>query len=257
MADATQHTLDSLMLSLRARNCLTQAGIDTVEDLLSYTASDLNCLPWLGSVTLKDIVDCLSNAGFAIRLDELHLPQSPQSAWTYILLSERGEIYLGATTNVRSRLKAHNSRGNSSWTKGRRWHILDVRLFESKSAAFSYELELEKHPHKKSSGSYNALNEHPKLPSCMAISSIQPIGCIVTIRLTLKQLFAKMRSNHSVQNTETSGVLRVSIAFLLGCAHLPFPRCAASISRKQAGLRDSTWRGAHPAPHCGTLTVLA
>ena len=30
-----------------------------------------------------------------------------------------------------------------------------------------------------------------------------------------------------------------------------------SISRKQAGLRNSTWRGAHPAPHCGTRTVFA
>src|SRR5450759_4817066 len=30
-----------------------------------------------------------------------------------------------------------------------------------------------------------------------------------------------------------------------------------SISRKQAGLRNSTWRGAHPAPHSGTRTVLA
>jgi len=30
-----------------------------------------------------------------------------------------------------------------------------------------------------------------------------------------------------------------------------------SISRKQAGLRNSTWRGAHHAPHCGTRTVLA
>jgi hypothetical protein len=30
-----------------------------------------------------------------------------------------------------------------------------------------------------------------------------------------------------------------------------------SISRKQAGLRNSTWRGAHPAPHCGTRTMLA
>ena len=32
-------------------------------------------------------------------------------------------------------------------------------------------------------------------------------------------------------------------------------RCAVpSISHKQAGLRNSTWRGAHPAPHCGTRT---
>jgi hypothetical protein len=39
------------------------------------------------------------------------------------------------------------------------------------------------------------------------------------------------------------------------------PRFAAlrvlSISRKQAGLRNSTWQGAHPAPCCGTRTVLA
>jgi len=35
------------------------------------------------------------------------------------------------------------------------------------------------------------------------------------------------------------------------------PYGVPSISRKQAGLRDSTWRGAHPAPHCGTRTVLA
>jgi hypothetical protein len=27
-----------------------------------------------------------------------------------------------------------------------------------------------------------------------------------------------------------------------------------SISRKQAGLRNSTWRGIPPAPHCGTRT---
>ena len=30
-----------------------------------------------------------------------------------------------------------------------------------------------------------------------------------------------------------------------------------SISCKQTGLRNSTWRCAHPAPHCGTRTMLA
>jgi predicted GIY-YIG superfamily endonuclease len=137
------------MLSKRANNCLARAGIDTVDVLLSYTANDLERLPWLGRVTMKELVGRLSEVGLSLRQDGLPLTQLQQSAWAYILLSERGEIYLGATTNLRSRLKAHNSSRNSGWTKGRRWHILGVRLFESRYAAFSYEQELKKHPHKK------------------------------------------------------------------------------------------------------------
>ncbi len=146
MVDATQRSIEFLMLSKRANNCLARAGIDTVDELLSYTASDLKRIPWLGRVTINELVDRLSEVGFSLRQDE---PQLQQSAWTYILLSEGGEIYLGATTNLRSRIKQHNSSGNSGWTKGRRWHILSVRLFESRYAAFSYEQELKKHPHKK------------------------------------------------------------------------------------------------------------
>lgn len=148
LVDVSQHTIASLMLSKRANNCLERAGIDTIDKLLSYTPSELKRLPWLGSVTIKEIVDCLSKVGLSLR-HEVHPSSAPHKPCTYILLSEIGEIYLGATSNLRARLKNHNSSGNSGWTKGRRWHILGVRQFESKAEAFSHELELKKNPHKK------------------------------------------------------------------------------------------------------------
>jgi len=49
-------------------------------------------------------------------------------AWSYLLLSERGEVYLGATTHLRHRLRDHNSSGTRS-TRGRKWHLLAVRPF--------------------------------------------------------------------------------------------------------------------------------
>lgn len=47
----------------------------------------------------------------------------------YLLLSERGEVYLGYTGNLRRRLREHNDPGNRSWTRGRRWRLLAVRCF--------------------------------------------------------------------------------------------------------------------------------
>jgi predicted GIY-YIG superfamily endonuclease len=70
-------------------------------------------------------------------------------AWSYLLLSNRGEIYLGATTDLHERLRSHNSSRNTGWTKGRRWHLLGIRAFETRKEAFSYEAELKKKPHKK------------------------------------------------------------------------------------------------------------
>jgi predicted GIY-YIG superfamily endonuclease len=70
-------------------------------------------------------------------------------AWTYLLLSERGEVYLGATTHLRQRIRSHNSRESTQWTRGRRWHLLAVRGFANRKEAFAFELELKKQPHKK------------------------------------------------------------------------------------------------------------
>lgn len=69
-------------------------------------------------------------------------------AWTYLLITERGEEYLGATTNLRQRLRSHNSLDSTQWTRGRKWHLLAVRGFATREEAFGYEHELKRGPHK-------------------------------------------------------------------------------------------------------------
>jgi hypothetical protein len=76
-------------------------------------------------------------------------------------------------------------------------------------------------------------------------------------------LFAGMaRSYHSNQINTAGGRPATSYFLLLRqnkvtkekATPVYRPFGVPSISRKQAGLRNSTWRGAHPAPHCGTRT---
>ncbi len=61
------------------------------------------------------------------------------TSWTYLILSSKGEVYLGATTNLRARLRSHNSPGNKGFTKGRQWHLLAARRFATRKEAFDYE----------------------------------------------------------------------------------------------------------------------
>lgn len=79
MVDTTQHTIESLMLSKRAQNCLERAGIDTIEELLSYSQNDLFRLPWVGRVTVKELVDVLSEIGFSLSNNSRPLTQLQQS----------------------------------------------------------------------------------------------------------------------------------------------------------------------------------
>jgi predicted GIY-YIG superfamily endonuclease len=65
-------------------------------------------------------------------------------AWTYLILSERGEVYLGATTNIRNRLRSHNSK-SGQYTSGRHWHLLAAKGFLSRKEAFQYESYLKGH----------------------------------------------------------------------------------------------------------------
>lgn len=68
----------------------------------------------------------------------------PVPSWTYLLLSERGEVYLGATTNLRQRLRQHNASNNDGFTRGRRWHLLAVQRFSTRQQAFAHEDRLKK-----------------------------------------------------------------------------------------------------------------
>ena len=62
--------------------------------------------------------------------------------WTYLLLSELVEVYLGATKNLRKRFRAHNGPSNGRFTGGRRWHLLAVRKFETRAEAFDEEARM-------------------------------------------------------------------------------------------------------------------
>jgi putative endonuclease len=66
------------------------------------------------------------------------------AAWTYLLVCAEGLTYLGATTNLKRRIHAHNSQNNTGWTKGRKWHLLAARRFDSREEAFAYEGLLKK-----------------------------------------------------------------------------------------------------------------
>lgn len=74
---------------------------------------------------------------------------APVPSWTYLILSERGEVYLGATTNLRQRLRQHNAPDNEGFTRGRRWHLLAVQRFSTRKQAFAHEGRLKKSLHLK------------------------------------------------------------------------------------------------------------
>ncbi len=75
--------------------------------------------------------------------DSQDLPNEDGSGgWTYLLLSEWGEVYLGATKNLRKRFRAHNGPSNGRFTGGRRWHLLAVRKFETRAEAFDEEARM-------------------------------------------------------------------------------------------------------------------
>ena len=67
-----------------------------------------------------------------------------RGAWTYLLFSSRGEVYLGATKDLRARFRSHNSPHNTGFTRGRRWHLLAVRRFGTRKEAFDHEQRLKR-----------------------------------------------------------------------------------------------------------------
>lgn len=59
--------------------------------------------------------------------------------WTYLLVSNSGATYVGASTDLRGRLRAHNAKCNRGWTRGQTWHLLGVIRFSSRAQAFEME----------------------------------------------------------------------------------------------------------------------
>jgi putative endonuclease len=54
--------------------------------------------------------------------------------YVYVLLSEKGEFYVGYTSNIERRISEHNSGQNES-TKGRRWKLAYYEAYASKADA--------------------------------------------------------------------------------------------------------------------------
>lgn len=149
MSDTPLHTFESLKLSWRARTYLYSANVNSVDDLLKLTRYELSQLPQIGRTTVTSIVEKLASAGLELRSVTRFKSPGGNSHWTYILVSEHGETYLGATSNLRARFRGHNDAENRGSTRGRRWHILGLRQFANRADAFQHEAYLKKnHPKK-------------------------------------------------------------------------------------------------------------
>lgn len=149
MSDSPLHTFESLKLSWRARTYLRSANVNSVDDLLKLTRYELSQLPQIGRTTVTSIVEKLARAGLELRSVTRIKSAAGNSHWTYLLVSEHGETYLGATSNLRARFRGHNDAENRGSTRGRRWHILGLRRFEDRAAAFEHEAQLKKNHRKK------------------------------------------------------------------------------------------------------------
>ena len=56
----------------------------------------------------------------------------------------KNNSYVGYSTNVKDRLKKHNSSKGAKSTKGYKWKIIFNKKFSSKSKALSFEYNLKK-----------------------------------------------------------------------------------------------------------------
>ena len=58
--------------------------------------------------------------------------------------SAKKRTYIGFTSNLKKRLKDHNSNKGAKYTRGNRWIIIYKKSFSSKSEAMSYEYSLKR-----------------------------------------------------------------------------------------------------------------
>jgi len=73
--------------------------------------------------------------------------------YVYMIKSvDRSKVktYVGYTSNIKSRLKKHNSNKGAKSTKGYKWKIIYKKKFNTKSDAMSYEYLLKKDRKKRS-----------------------------------------------------------------------------------------------------------
>ena len=61
--------------------------------------------------------------------------------YVYVIVSERGERYVGYTGDLRKRIEYHNSNRNES-TRGRKWELVYYEAYKSREDAMDRERKL-------------------------------------------------------------------------------------------------------------------
>jgi DNA-directed RNA polymerase subunit alpha len=69
-AKVLEMTIEDLDISVRSFNCLKRANINTVEDLISKSESDMMKVRNLGRKSLDEVVAKLSSLGLALRKED-------------------------------------------------------------------------------------------------------------------------------------------------------------------------------------------
>ena len=70
MGEGGDESIDTLQLSVRASNCLKRANIYTIKELISHTKSDLGKIRNLGSKSVEEIIEKLSQFGYKLKEEE-------------------------------------------------------------------------------------------------------------------------------------------------------------------------------------------
>ena len=55
------------------------------------------------------------------------------------------EHYVGYTTNLKKRIKEHNSEDNKGYTRGRKWKLVYYEAYLDKSIAYKREQRIKRH----------------------------------------------------------------------------------------------------------------
>ena len=64
--------------------------------------------------------------------------------YVYLIRSEKQELYIGSTNDLRRRFREHN-RNRSTATKNHRWHLVYYEAFASEKDAREREQKLKQH----------------------------------------------------------------------------------------------------------------
>ena len=62
--------IEEMDLSVRSYNCLKRAGLNTIQDLLKKSKSDMFKVRNLGAKSVEEVINKLESYGFTLRKDE-------------------------------------------------------------------------------------------------------------------------------------------------------------------------------------------